>query len=399
VVADGGGPPEPPPPVRVLGCGGGADPPKVSFLFEEEPPEPPQPASATASTSSRRARRFTPRDVPHDGRGQTPAAYHRDMAATLRVGTCSWADETLTKVWYPKGVSSGEARLRYYAERFDVVEANSTYYRLPDQAMVARWAERTPEGFTMHVKAFGVMTRHPVKADVLPPDLREDVPVDEKGRVDRPSREWRAKVFERFHEALEPLRSAGKLGGILMQFPSYVVFRPQALEYLEWAQEQLRGDEMMVEFRHRSWLDEEHRAETLAFLEERGMTYVIVDAPRMDSPTVVPAVPARTSETVYLRLHGRNADTWNKRTGSAAERFDYLYSEEELAEWVEPLRELASEATSAYAMFNNNGRARLPSLDGDGEDVYAEAPTNAQMLRDLLERGGVPVAPAPAAAV
>jgi uncharacterized protein YecE (DUF72 family) len=265
--------------------------------------------------------------------------------------------------------------------------------------MVARWAERTPEGFTMHVKAFGVMTRHPVKADVLPPDLREDVPVDDRGRVDRPPREWRAKVFERFHQALEPLRSAGKLGGILMQFPSYVVLRPQALEYLEWAQAELRGDEMLVEFRHRSWLDEEHRAGTLAFLEERGMTYVIVDAPRMDSPTVVPAVPARTTDTVYLRLHGRNAGTWNKRTGSAAERFDHLYSEEELAEWVEPLRELAADATSAYAMFNNNGRARVPSLDGDGEEVIAEAPANAQMLRDLLERTGVPVAPAPAATV
>src|SRR5918912_4570608 len=320
------------------------------------------------------------------------------MAGPIRGGVCSWADETLTKVWYPKGVTSGEERLRYYAERFDVVEANSTYYRLPDAGIVEKWVARTPDGFTMHVKAFGVMTRHPVKVDQLPTDLR-DVPADARGRVERPPREFRAEVFRRFHEALEPLRAAGKLGGILMQFPSYVVLRPQALEYLEWAQEQLRGDEMMVEFRHRSWLDQEHRAETLAFLETRGMTYVIVDAPRMDSPTVVPTVPARTSETVYLRLHGRNGETWNKRTGSAAERFDHLYSEEELAEWVEPLRELAAEATSAYAMFNNNGRATTPSLDGDGEEVIAEAPANAQMLRDLLERGGVPVAPAPAAAV
>ena len=109
------------------------------------------------------------------------------MAAPIRVGVCSWADETLTKVWYPKGVKSGEERLRYYAERFDVVEANSTYYRLPEPQMVENWAERTPPGFTMHVKAFGVMTRHPVKVDQLPSDLR-DVPTDARGRVDRPPR-------------------------------------------------------------------------------------------------------------------------------------------------------------------------------------------------------------------
>src|SRR5256714_10473081 len=140
------------------------------------------------------------------------------MAAPIRVGTCSWADETLTKFWYPPGISSGEERLRYYAERFDVVEANSTYYRLPDGAMVEKWVQRTPEGFTMHVKAFGVMTRHPVKLEQLPDDLR-DVPSDARGRVERPSRDYRAEVFRRFHEALEPLRSTGKLGGILMQFP------------------------------------------------------------------------------------------------------------------------------------------------------------------------------------
>src|SRR5438876_3672734 len=225
------------------------------------------------------------------------------MAAPIRVGVCSWADETLTKVWYPKGIKSGEDRLRYYAERFDVVEANSAYYRLPDPAMVENWAARTPAGFTMHVKAFGVMTRHPVKVDQLPPDLR-DVPTDARGRVDRPPREYRAEVFRRFREALEPLRSGGKLGGILMQFPPYVVFKPASLEYLEWAQEQLGGDEMLVEFRHASWLEEENRHETLAFLERNHMSYVIVDAPRTQARNVSPTVIATTTPTAYVRYHG-----------------------------------------------------------------------------------------------
>src|SRR5919201_4435831 len=216
------------------------------------------------------------------------------MAEPIRVGVCSWADETLTKVWYPKGVTKGEDRLRYYAERFDTVEANSTYYRLPEPTMVENWAERTPDGFTMHVKAFGVMTRHPVKIDQLPTDLR-DVPADGRGRVERPPREYRAEVFKRFREALGPLREAGKLGGILLQFPSYVVYKPHSLEYLEWAHEQLPDEQILVEFRHASWLDEENRAATLSFLEERGLTYVIVDAPKTGGKTVVPTVVGTTS--------------------------------------------------------------------------------------------------------
>jgi uncharacterized protein YecE (DUF72 family) len=308
---------------------------------------------------------------------------------TIQVGVCSWADETLTKVWYPKGIKSGEERLRYYADRFDVVEANSTYYRLPDPHLVENWVARTPEDFTMHVKAFGVMTRHPVKVEQLPTDLR-DVPTDARGRVDRPPREYRAEVFKRFHDALEPLRSTGKLGGILMQFPPYVVYKPQSLEYLEWSQQQLGGDEMLVEFRHASWLDEENRADTLRFLEEHGMTYVVVDAPQTGGKNVLPLVPAVTSNTAYVRYHGRNAETWNKRTGSAAERFDYLYSEDELREWVPRLRELAAETEVVYAMFNNNGRSSMPSppfpeaLENGNDGVVAEAPANAQLLKRLL---------------
>jgi uncharacterized protein YecE (DUF72 family) len=325
------------------------------------------------------------------------------MGATVRVGTCSWADETLTKVWYPRHVRSGEARLRHYAERFTTVEANSTYYRLPDADLVATWAERVPDGFTMHVKAFGLMTRHPVKLEALPEDLRDVMPVDDRGRVDRPPRELRAEVFRRFHRALEPLRERGKLGGILLQFPSYVVHKEISLDYIAWAVEQLAGDEPLVEFRHRSWLDDDHRAETLAFLESVGAGYVMVDAPRTDAKNLVPTVVGRTNGTAYVRFHGRNASTWNKRTGSAAERFDHLYSYDELAEWVEPLRELAGESESVYAMFNNNGRSQMPSTGLEGLDPdeiagdpakgeVAQAPANALMLRRLLEDAGVPVA-------
>jgi uncharacterized protein YecE (DUF72 family) len=312
------------------------------------------------------------------------------VTAVVRVGTCSWADELLTKYWYPPSARSPEARLRYYADRFDTVEVNSTYYRLPAVQMVERWAERTPPGFVMHVKAFALMTRHPIKADALPPELREDAPVDDRGRIDRVPRPFRGEVFRVFLDALEPLRRAGKLGGILLQFPPYFVLRDRSLEYLEWAKEQLGGDEMLVEFRHASWLDEENRATTLRFLEERGMTYVTVDAPRTGARNVLPTVVATTTGTAYVRFHGRNAKTWNVRGGSAAERFDYLYPREELEEWVEPLRELASEAENAYAMINTNNRSMVPSPLGD-EEIVVQGPANAEALRQVLADAGVPV--------
>ena len=307
------------------------------------------------------------------------------MAAQIRVGTCSWADEALTKYWYPKGVPSG-ARLAYYAEHFDTVEVDSTYYRLPAREMVERWAERTPDGFVMHVKAFGVMTRHPVKIDQLPPDLRDEAPVDQRGRIERPSREFRAEIFSRFLDALEPLRSAGKLGGLLFQFPPYVVPKESSLDYLAWAREQVGDDRMLVEFRHRAWYEEDQREETLRFLEEHGMSHVVVDAPKTDGKNVPLTVLALTTPFLYVRFHGRNADTWNVRGGSASERFDYLYSDGELEEWVGPLRELAGQAEQAYAFFNNNAT----SPDGRGGRM-AQAAANAKELQRLLQAANVPV--------
>jgi len=114
------------------------------------------------------------------------------MPATVRIGTCSWADEGLLRAWYPRGVSTAEKRLRYYAERFDVVEVDSPYYALPDPAVTERWARRTPDGFTFHVKASSAMTWH-------------DGEPDDAG-------------FRLFRASLEPLELSGKLRGVLLQY-------------------------------------------------------------------------------------------------------------------------------------------------------------------------------------
>ena len=171
------------------------------------------------------------------------------------------------------------------------------------------------------------------------------------------------------------LGEAGKLGGILFQMPPYVVWKPSSLDYLEWANDQLGDDVMLFEPRHRSWFAEEIRIELLRWLEERRIAWVVVDAPKVDAGNVPATMVAVTSPISYVRFHGRNAGTWNVRGGSAAQRFDHLYAEDELREWVGPLRELANVSDESYAFFNNNNQT----------DGVAQAPAGAQLLRKLLE--------------
>ncbi len=272
------------------------------------------------------------------------------VEATVRIGTCSWADEGLLRAWYPRGVSTAEKRLRYYAKRFDTVEVDSPYYALPDPAVTGRWALRTPDGFVFHVKASAAMTWH------------EGEPTDD--------------AFRAFRGALEPLELSGKLRGVLLQYHPRFTKTKAALAELARAPERLAPLVPLVEFRHRSWLEEDQRADTLGFLEREGLAYVSVDSPRTRASNVVPAVAAATHPVAYVRFHGRNAQTWNIRGAtSAADRFDWLYAPEELAEWVEPVQRLASEADEVYALFNNN------------RDDFA--PRGAATLRNLLDEAGI----------
>jgi uncharacterized protein YecE (DUF72 family) len=284
------------------------------------------------------------------------------MAATVRIGTCSWADEGLVKHWYPRGVSSAEARLRYYAERFDVVEVDSPFYHLPAPEVAAKWAERTPPGFVFHVKAHKSMTGH------------EDAELE--------------TAFREFREALAPLEASGKMRAVLLQYHPRVKKTPEALAMLESVAALLDPLVPLIEFRHRSWMTEDERAHTLEFLERHGLAYVSVDSPRTRASNVMPRLAAATHDVAYVRFHGRNWETWNKKTKTSGERFDWLYDADELRDWVEPLATFAAEAREVYAMFNNNR--------------YDYAPRSAQVLRGLLDEAGVPasggIEPAPAEA-
>jgi len=271
--------------------------------------------------------------------------------ATVRIGVCSWADEGLLKHWYPRGVGTAEKRLRYYAERFDVVEVDSPFYRLPAPEVAARWAERTPPDFVFHVKASAAMTFH------------EEV-------------DSRERAFAEFRDALSPLEASGKLRGVLLQYHPKFKKSREAMDELRLAGELVAPLVPLIEFRHRSWLEPDEREDTLSFLEANGLAYVSVDAPRTRASNVVPRIAAATHDVAYVRFHGRNWKTWNKKTKTSGERFDWLYDADELRDWVEPLATFAHEAREIYAMFNNN------------RDDFA--PRSAQILRGLLDEAGVP---------
>lgn len=278
-------------------------------------------------------------------------------AGKVRVGTASWTDpEFIRAGWYPDDVKGDpDARLRYYAARFPMVEVNSSFYALPTVETTASWADRTPDDFRFHVKAHQVISGHPSEPGRLPPPLRE-LPAshDAKGRIRRPSRELRDAVIDSLLEAVGPL--GDKLGAILLQLPPYVVSGPRQREELARILGRLRPARAAVEFRHRSWAEQGEREAAADLLGSHDASWVVVDAPRIDAKNVMPPIVEVTSPGLaYLRLHGRNAATWN--TGrTVAERFDHAYSEEEMEEWLDPVLDMAERAQEVAVVFNNNAR-------------------------------------------
>jgi uncharacterized protein YecE (DUF72 family) len=185
-----------------------------------------------------------------------------------------------------------------------------------------------------------------------------------------------AQAFREFRASVEPLELSGKLRGILLQYHPRFVKSDEAKEELSRVRALLDPLVPLVEFRHRSWLADDERDDTLGFLERHGLAVVSVDAPPTKASNVLPTFAAATHPVAYVRFHGRNVKTWNIKAEKSWQRFDWMYSAEELAEWVERLGRLSGEADEVYAMFNNN------------RDDFA--PRSAALLRGLLDEAGVP---------
>jgi uncharacterized protein YecE (DUF72 family) len=286
----------------------------------------------------------------------------------ILVGTSSWADPGFVKEWYPQGMEASE-RLPWYAERFRAVELNSSFYAVPDRNTVHRWAEVTPDGFTFDVKVHRALSRHSAPLDSLPPDLRDEAEVNERGRVIL-TPDLETRLAKRLVEEVSPLEEAGKLGAFLVQLtPAFSPGRHDLGE-LDGLVQALKSRPVAIELRNRNWVEGERLQDTLEWFSEHGVAFVGVDAPPGDNFEIMPPTDAVTRDDLaYMRAHGRNTDGYLGGK-SVAERFGWRYTDDELEEIGERARGLAEQAGQVHVMFNNN-------RDDD-------APTAAQRFQALL---------------
>lgn len=290
----------------------------------------------------------------------------------IRVGTAGWTDKTLIESgWYPHDASNPEKRLKYYASQFPLVEVDSAYYALPAERTAEAWVARTPVEFTFNVKAFSLFTQHPTPVRALPKDLRDEAAKAGKDRVYLKDVDpgLADEAWKRFLAALEPVRAAGKLGAILLQFPPWFPISKASKQYIVDCAERVAPRRVCVEFRNRTWMTEDNQQETLDFLSARQLPYVCVDEPQGYSSSIPPVIAA-TSDLAVVRMHG-HSEHWDAKT--VAERFNYRYSDKELEEWAGNVRRLAEDADETQVVFNNCYRDN--------------AHVNAQQLAGLLGGG------------
>ncbi len=289
--------------------------------------------------------------------------------ATFFIGTASWQEPDFITYWYPKGLSKTKL-LSYYAEHFNFVEVNGSFYGIPQAKTVETWCKQTPDDFVFAVKLHKLLSRHTTEARFLPPDIRERATVT-NGKVDLTSK-MEKLVAKRFRAGIQPLIDAQKLGALLLQLsPS---FRPKTnqLSELENIFGLFNDFPLAVELRNRDWMTGEQAEQTVKFFERAKVCLVSVDAPESAHFTIMPSVDfVTTPKLFYLRAHGRNAEAYI--TGrTVQERFNHDYSKEEVESMAKRLVRFQKQAQKIFAVFNNN-RNRF-------------APDAAEKLQALLER-------------
>jgi len=277
----------------------------------------------------------------------------------ILVGTASWSDPGFVERWYPKKMPAGE-RLHWYAQHFDLVEVNSTFYSVPEPRMVERWCAATPDSFTFDIKLHQLFSFHSTQAKLLPPALQQRAEIDARGRV-KSTPDLQEALLKLFLRATSIFRDSGKLGAFLLQLSPAFSPRKHDLSELDQLTEMLSNYELAIEFRNRNWAVGDQLQATMDFLQKHHAIFVNVDAPASDHFMVMPSeVDEVTNSSVgYLRLHGRNAKAY--LTGkTVAARFDYDYSDNEIAEVAQRSRKLAREAREMHVIFNNNNLDYAP---------------------------------------
>ena len=312
-------------------------------------------------------------------RNQLPLALVEAGGRRVLFGTTSWADRGLVQsgAFYPRKTMTARARLGYYASRFPLAEIATTYRFPPTPELAAQWAERTPPGFTFDVRAWSLLTGAPTLPDSLWPDLQDQV--RDRSRDNRRlyashlSAEALDECWDRFGHALRPMRDAGKLGLVVLQYPGWFSPRPEAWAQLADAGHRLSGCRLAVEFRNPKWVEGDAFEPTLEWLEERGLGYVCVDGPPT-GPRAGPNVAAATTDLAVVRFVGRRqveGDPWSA---------PYRYGADELGTWTARIRELADTCAEVHVLMDNSW----------GSDAVDNAALLAELVRaDLDDRAVV----------
>jgi uncharacterized protein YecE (DUF72 family) len=281
------------------------------------------------------------------------------MKQRILVGTASWSDPGFVEHWYPKKMPATE-RLGWYAQHFEMVEVNSTFYSVPDVRMVERWCAATPDDFIFNVKLHQFFSFHSTPGKLLPPDLRHQAKADNKGKVEATPK-LKDAMLKLFLRSISILQCEKKLGSLLLQLSPAFSPRKHSLSELEDFLNALTDYCVAIELRNRNWAVGEQLSKTVEFLRRHRAIFVNVDAPKADHFTILPPElnEVTNSKVAYLRLHGRNAKAY--LTGkTVATRFDYDYKDKEIKEITERSKALSGKAHEVYVVFNNNNLDYAP---------------------------------------
>ncbi len=297
------------------------------------------------------------------------------MIENVLVGTASWTDKSLVGCgrFYPPACKTAEQRLRFYASQFPVVEVDSSYYGMPTPQNAQLWAERTPQDFVFNIKAFRLFTGHQTPPETLHRDIQQALGPDLPRTLyyaDLPA-EIRDELWRRFREALAPLQAAGKLGAVHFQFAPWMLRNRGSIAHVEHCVQKMEGHLVAAEFRHATWFSGEHLEKTLDWERSLGLVHTVVDSPQGFANCVPCVWDVTNPRLAILRLHGRNKETWNRKgLAASSARFDYWYSQDELAAMLPEIRHMATLADHVHVIFNTNN-----------ED---QGQVGARMMRELL---------------
>ncbi|HEY4081374.1 MAG TPA: DUF72 domain-containing protein [Burkholderiaceae bacterium] len=317
---------------------------------------------------------------------------------SIRIGTASWADKGLidTGRFYPPHATTPAARLRYYATQFPLVEIDTSFYSIPSPQAARQWAGRTPDAFVMNMKAFRLFTGHQTSPAVLPAEVREALPqvlrLKSMLYFHEMPPELLDELWAHFTHALEPLQQAGKLGLVHFQFPPWLLRNRAGHAHVAHCVERMANFKLSVEFRNISWLEAEHARETMNFQRELGVVHTIVDEPQGFTNSVPAVWETSVDDHALIRMHGRNAMSWNDKSNASSGRFNYDYDEAELEGLARQLQRLDERGLKIDVVMNNNaedqaqrnGRTLMSLMREIGADVRMPSPPPASDQDDWI---------------